>query len=295
VKADSASDDRTWPKVSIVTPSYNQGAFIEETIRSVLLQQYPNLEYIIIDGGSSDETVEILEKYDPWIDYWISEPDAGQSHALNKGFRRATGEVLAYINSDDYYLERAVRRVVTSFLNTDADVIAGSIVKVPEQEFVEPVVHNNLFEWILSSNSSISQPGSFWRRSVSPPAFDESLRCVFDRKFFMELMDRGAIFHTLPDVLTAFRIHESSKTETLQKTFFLENIALNKQMLLGLDDPEQDIALRKIEFEEARFKLHSATKLKTKDIRSVVSAVMREPRLLLKRELYGRIRRMTTK
>jgi glycosyltransferase involved in cell wall biosynthesis len=97
-----------WPKISIVTPSYNQGQFIEETIRSVLLQGYPNLEYIVIDGGSTDETVEILEKYDPWIDYWVSETDEGQSDAINKGFDVANGEFGNWQNSDDLYCRDAL-------------------------------------------------------------------------------------------------------------------------------------------------------------------------------------------
>src|SRR5215469_2917833 len=86
------TDGSPWPTISIVTPSYNQGQFIEETIRSVLLQGYPALEYIIIDGGSTDQSVEIIKKYEPWLTYWISESDRGQSHAINKGFKRATGE-----------------------------------------------------------------------------------------------------------------------------------------------------------------------------------------------------------
>jgi glycosyltransferase involved in cell wall biosynthesis len=94
-------DGQPWPLISIVTPSYNQGQFIEETIRSVLLQGYPNLEYIIIDGGSSDESVEIIRKYEPWLAYWVSEKDRGQSHAINKGLRRSSGEVFNWLNSDD--------------------------------------------------------------------------------------------------------------------------------------------------------------------------------------------------
>jgi glycosyltransferase involved in cell wall biosynthesis len=98
---------RTYPRISIVTPSYNQAQFIEETIRSILLQNYPNLEYIIIDGGSTDGTVEILKKYETWLTYWVSEPDRGQSHALNKGIERATGEWIGWQNSDDVYTEKA--------------------------------------------------------------------------------------------------------------------------------------------------------------------------------------------
>jgi glycosyltransferase involved in cell wall biosynthesis len=96
------------PRISVITPSYNQARFIEQTIRSVLLQQYPNLEYIIIDGGSADGSVEIIRKYEPWLSYWVSEPDRGQSHAINKGFEKATGQILCWLNSDDYYLPDAL-------------------------------------------------------------------------------------------------------------------------------------------------------------------------------------------
>src|SRR5687767_12795196 len=92
---------KDWPKISIVTPSYNQGIFLEETLRSILLQNYPNLELIVIDGGSNDNSVEIIKKYEPWITYWITEKDRGQSDAINKGIRRTTGEILTWINSDD--------------------------------------------------------------------------------------------------------------------------------------------------------------------------------------------------
>jgi glycosyltransferase involved in cell wall biosynthesis len=281
-----------WPEISIVTPSYNQGQFIEETIRSVLLQRYPNLEYVVIDGGSDDQTVEILNKYDQWIDYWVSESDAGQSHALNKGFREATGNILAYINSDDYYLDGALNRVVESLLKTNADVVAGKILEVPTQDIINPVIKDTLFEWITSVNSSISQPGTFWRRNTPIPSFDESFNCVFDRKFFMELMDRGATFHTLPNTLAAFRIHKGSKTETLSEVFFYENIALNRQMLLKLNKAERDKALHLLEVAESRFKLHSASELQREDIKSILEAVTRHPQLLLRREFFGRIKRL---
>src|SRR5271154_228000 len=105
------TDSQLWPKISIVTPSFNQGKYIEETIRSVLLQNYPNLEYIVMDGGSTDESIQIIRKYAQFIDHFILEPNEGHADALNKGMKRATGEILAFINSDDLYLPEAFTTV----------------------------------------------------------------------------------------------------------------------------------------------------------------------------------------
>jgi len=107
---------RSWPKISIVTPSFNQGAYLEKTIRSVLLQGYPNLEYIIIDGGSTDQSVETVKKYEPWNFLWVSENDRGQSHAINKGLEKASGELLGWLNSDDYFLPGALFTLAAAYL-----------------------------------------------------------------------------------------------------------------------------------------------------------------------------------
>src|SRR5437667_5688340 len=114
------------PRISIVTPSYNQGKYLEQTIRSVLDQGYPNLEYIICDGGSTDISVEIVKKYSDRLAWWCSEKDRGQSDAINKGWRRATGDILAYLNSDDVLLPGAIERVVRAFQQTpSAGVVYG--------------------------------------------------------------------------------------------------------------------------------------------------------------------------
>ena len=107
--------DLAWPRISIVTPSFNQGRFLERTILSVLNQNYPNLEYIVMDGGSTDESVEIIKKYENYLAYWISEKDNGQSDAIKKGFQKSTGEILAWLNSDDIYLSGALRGVAGFF------------------------------------------------------------------------------------------------------------------------------------------------------------------------------------
>jgi glycosyltransferase involved in cell wall biosynthesis len=123
---DRISDGRPWPLISIVTPSYNQEEFIEETIRSILLQGYPNLEYVIIDGGSHDRSVEIMIKYHTWLTGWISEHDKGQPNAINKGFRLVSGEIWQWINSDDILLLGALGRIGRSY--TGDALIAGNVV-----------------------------------------------------------------------------------------------------------------------------------------------------------------------
>jgi glycosyltransferase involved in cell wall biosynthesis len=162
-------DGRPWPVVSIVTPSYCQGPFLEETIRSVLLQGYPNLEYIVIDGGSPDESVSILRKYSRWITYWISEQDQGQSDAVNKGFTQATGEIFGWLNSDDLYERNALSTITSYFAHTpDCDLLYGNGWyldefgnKAKRCEWVKPF-DRRLF---LTMNS-ILQPATFWRWSL---------------------------------------------------------------------------------------------------------------------------------
>lgn len=125
------STNTIWPSISIVTPSFNQGIFLEETIRSVLLQGYPNLEYIVIDGKSTDNSVEVIKKYEPWITYWVSEKDRGQSHAINKGFERATGEVLGWLNSDDYFARDALMNLILlRKINPDCIAWVGACQKI---------------------------------------------------------------------------------------------------------------------------------------------------------------------
>ena len=165
---------KAWPRVSIVTPSYNQAAYLEATIRSVLLQGYPNLEYIIIDGGSTDETTSIIRKYESWIGYWSSEPDEGQGHAINKGFEKATGEIFGWLNSDDVYAKSALEiagRVLSSeksvaFLYGDCDVIdaRGSKLGHIKSQAGGP-------EEFLSG-SFIPQPSTFFRRTAWRASLD---------------------------------------------------------------------------------------------------------------------------
>lgn len=217
---DQMPDGQPWPKISIVTPSYNQGKFIEETIRSVLLQRYPNLEYIIIDGGSTDDTIGIIKKYEPWLSYWVSERDSGQSQAINKGLRRCTGEIVNWLNSDDLLLPGALRQIGTYFeSNTDADVIYGGAHYLHSDtgttsEYIPPIM--GLTEFMLPNWPRVRhvQPSIFFRRNLLDKAglLDESLEWGMDLDLWCRFLFSGAAFCRLPVMLSVYRLHQESKT-----------------------------------------------------------------------------------
>ncbi|TWU17111.1 putative teichuronic acid biosynthesis glycosyltransferase TuaG [Novipirellula galeiformis] len=211
----------TAPKISIVTPSYNQGAFLEETICSVLDQQYASLEYIVIDGGSTDQSVEIIKRYEKYLKYWVSEPDSGQTQAINKGFQHASGDVYAYLNSDDQYRQGALQLVAEDYLAASdrRRFWKAYVVEMFNSEGLVDTVYPNpdceLATW-LSTSFGLLQPGVFWTRAMYEEAggFDESLHYVFDRDFFMRLLRAGYRYTISRDFVAArYRIHEHAKTQ----------------------------------------------------------------------------------
>jgi glycosyltransferase involved in cell wall biosynthesis len=221
--------DTNYPKISIVTPSYNQGQFLEETIRSVVMQGYPNLEYIVIDGGSSDNSIEIIKKYSKSISYWVSEPDRGQTHALNKGFALATGDIFAYINSDDIYLPytfQLVSNIFTSFPRfewitgfhtriVDNGVISPKVRKTYffSQELYRIGFHNNqFFGW----NQQVS---TFWTKNLFDQVgrfFDESFDHAMDIDMWIR-MSKYAPLVSIEAALAAMRLHPEQKSRKLRK------------------------------------------------------------------------------
>jgi len=204
-----------WPKITIVTPSFNQGQFIEETIRSVLLQNYPNLEYIIIDGASSDNSQKIIEKYSPWISYWISQPDSGQSHAINKGLERATGEYFNWLNSDDSLNEKSLFHMGIHFLENEFDVVygnwkvinkIGAVIKKPKSDRLNL---RFLYEF------PICQPATFYKTEIviEVDKIDESIHFAMDYDLIVKCFINFK-FGYIDKVIAKFRLQDASKSSS---------------------------------------------------------------------------------
>jgi glycosyltransferase involved in cell wall biosynthesis len=220
------SDSGGWqlPKISIVTPSFNQGKYVEETIRSVLLQGYPNLEYIVMDGGSTDESLEIFRKYESYFYYFKTGPDGGQSDAIAEGFNNSNGEILAWLNSDDRYQPGALWRIGDYFLKRRSVVFGCGDVNIIDSSGVTTSriysIHPNTF---LTSNLGLHfwpQPGCFWRRRTyyDVGTLDISLQFCMDRDLFIRLTKKGPSRRVPGPPLADFRVHEEAKSTILLAT-----------------------------------------------------------------------------
>jgi len=217
------------PRISIITPSFNQGHFIKETIDSVLGQGYPDLEYIVMDGGSTDETVDILKSYGERVK-WVSEKDRGQSDAINKGIRRATGEIIAYLNSDDLYEKGSLDAVADYFTDNPASFWATGKCRIIDMKGVEVrkaiTAYKNFFlsrysyKTLLVTNF-ISQPATFLRRRAFDELglFDEGQHRVMDYDFWLRAGERQPPGF-IDRYLASFRVYPASKTSSsFDKTF----------------------------------------------------------------------------
>ncbi|MCL0038045.1 glycosyltransferase [Thermodesulfovibrionales bacterium] len=207
--------DTSWPKISIVTPSYNQGQFLERTILSVLNQNYPNLEYTIIDGGSTDRSVEIIKKYEKYLAYWVSEKDKGQSEAINKGFQKSTGGILAWLNSDDTYLPNALQSVVVFFeQHPHADMLYGRCHMMDRDDKIfqeAKTMPFNLSDYAYGL-FTIPQQAAFWRREIFFKAGmlnAENSTCM-DGELWVDFAKNKADIIHVNGFLAAFRLHRQS-------------------------------------------------------------------------------------
>lgn len=217
------------PTISIVTPTFNQGQFLELTIKSVLEQNYPKLEYIIQDGKSSDQTIEILDRYRKRLSHCESSSDNGQANAINLGFRHASGEIMAYLNSDDLLLPGALHYIARYFVeHPKVDVLYGHRVIIDERD-------EEIGRWVLPAHDSkviswadyVPQESLFWRRRIWEKVgarVDESLRFAIDWDLLLRFRDAGGQFVVLPRFLGAFRFHSHQKTSTQMASLGVEEM-----------------------------------------------------------------------
>ncbi len=216
-----------YPRISIITPSFNQAQFLERTIRSVLDQGYPNLEYMVIDGGSTDGSVEIIQKYSDKLAYWVSEPDQGQTHAINKGLQRATGEWVGWQNSDDIYYPDAFMQVAQAAIRyPKAELIIGDMNLIDESDkvirelrYVRPTYESLLAEGMILSNQA-----ALWRPSLHARIgwLNESLHYGFDFEWFLRVLRETDEAVHIPRCLGALRYHDATKTSLSQALFVEE-------------------------------------------------------------------------
>ncbi|WKZ36428.1 MAG: glycosyltransferase family 2 protein [Anaerolineales bacterium] len=237
--ASSINSSRTALRISIITPSYNQAAYLEQTIQSVLDQDYPNIEYIVIDGASTDGSVEIIRKYQDKLAYWVSEEDSGQAEAINKGFARATGEIIAWLNSDDYYLPNAVSAAVRILEeNSDVVFVYGNMLAVDAHGKTFNIMkYKQLTIEDFLCFQIIGQPAVFMRRSTLQQTgrLHPTFHFLLDHLLWIQLAQRGRILH-IPQIWSAARYHADAKNRAKAAEFgreafrILETVAKDESL-----------------------------------------------------------------
>jgi len=296
---DHMSGGPAWSRISVVTPSFNQGKYLEETIRSVLLQGYPDIEYIIIDGGSTDNSVEIIRKYSSWLHYWVSEPDRGQSHAINKGFFHATGDIFAYINSDDLY-EPGALAVGSSRISRQQPLLVGDCLIFDENG----IKHTFKAGWpekltylLKPFGSPFAQPSSFWSRSIYElvGGFDEYLHYAFDREFFLKIGLNGITPMVINQPISRYRDHAATKTaQTIM--FYKESIPIINKYAeqCGLNEADKNLLLKSCHDEIGYLNVFSTWKQKGRyaGLAEFFRLLVRSPWLLSQRKILGQFRRL---
>ncbi len=234
--------DVVWPRISIVTPSMNQAKFLERTILSVLNQNYPNLEYIIIDGGSTDGSLEIIRKYERYLSYWVSEPDNGQAHAINKGFKNSTGDIQAWLCSDDLYLPGSLLKVGRIYAHKTADLIYGNFYLIDQWDKIideyRHVQYSRLFSKsaIIHGLFSIAQPAMFWSKKLflKVGGIDEKFCNVLDNDLIIKFLLSNPIVIHSRQFFACERIHPGRKTERLKHIAVSEIESVRKVYAVGV-------------------------------------------------------------
>ncbi|HEX3067744.1 MAG TPA: glycosyltransferase family 2 protein [Thermoanaerobaculia bacterium] len=233
------------PRISIVIPSLNQGRFIEETIRSILVQEWPDLELIIIDGGSTDETLDIIRKYAASIAFWISEPDRGQADAINKGLRKASGDIVTWFGADDVYSNGIFAAVAEAWRQNPNAIYAAPVANFyarGREQLVRPSglsIENVVQYW--KRQSRWHDPGLFWPRKVIDAAgdLDESLHFAFDFDFLVRALQHANVEY-IDHVAAGFRLHATSKSIAQTEAMMAETAAVSRRYWPLIEDLDRD-------------------------------------------------------
>lgn len=281
-------------KLSIITPSFNQGRFLEETILSVLNQGYKSLEYIVIDGGSTDESVSIIRRYEPRLTYWESEKDRGQVHAINKGLEKVTGDIVAFINSDDVYLPGAFSSVMNYFHeNPESKWVCGDTIMFGDgydTKLIRAVVPRSAAH-CLSWAYRAPQPGHFWKANLAKSGFQERWNYDFDHDLYVRLLLAGHQCEYIPVPMAGYRLHEASKTiaESHRMSEEFDRIAEFYEPQLQGADQRWCKATRFLRLSYAA----SEAGRKSEAISWLMRAFATHPEGVLNRPFWGCLRRLT--
>ena len=267
--------------MSIVTPSFQQGRYIDRTIFSVVNQQYPNLEYVVQDGGSTDGTLDVLQRFDDELTHWVSEPDVGQADAINRAFRRTTGEIMAWLNSDDLLLPGALAYVGRYFAtNPDVDVVYGNRRLIDEND-------GEIGAWVLPKHDDVMltnidyvpQETLFWRRRIWESAggrIDPGFDYALDWDLLLRFREAGAKIVRLPRFLGAFRVHDEQKT-TAQDTVGAAECALLRQRVHGRPVSHDEAVSQTVSYLRRHLLVHARLRLAERFSQPQVDVVTAPP------------------
>ncbi len=290
---------KTWPKISIVTPTFNQGQYIEETILSIVKQNYPNLEYFVIDGGSNDNTVESIKKYEKHLTYWVSEPDKGQANAINKGLEMATGEIFHWINSDDYLEKGALFEIAKAFVETGADVVAGKTVYFENERYEAPIQQaklsaKGLIKW--EKGVKFVQPGVWLKKEgiVNCMGIDEQFHYAFDWDLLIRYLCKHKKVTYIDSPFVFFRLHKNSKTVSVLDKFREEEERIIKKIIeipkFSLVHNAGKFRLRRTEWYGIINTLSKTNKSKLVRIYKIIINSLKLPSVRVNRITFGAIK-----
>ena len=278
-------------KVTVVTPSYNQAAFLEATLRSVLLQDYPLIEYLVIDGGSTDGSVDIITAYRQLLDYAVSEPDRGQAHAINKGFQRATGDVVAWLNSDDQYTPGTIARIVSEFeAEPDLEWVYGDCVRRTEPGGALSANPSEPMDYVrgLPGYSPICQPAAFFRRTLleATGGLDESFRLAMDYDLWLRAIKHRRPRHLCGTVLAVTSDHADAKSRSQLGEVVFESTRAMQRFYAAPDLPKEALGAKRVTLGHLYFECAAAAVLWRKSpaqaVPWFVRAAAQDPRVLMR-------------